>query len=156
MIHWNLFQILVSSNKRLLGLLKKINTGVKCENENIIKQIDLEEKVISNLKEQKFKNIIELELYTDLPKVSYTYRLFIKNSPNELMQIIFGNTVDKDIFQDGEKMQKNNGPCIKGVILLMIVTIALGLYLVTRDSVTIETEENGGKFVSSKSKGMVF
>ena len=77
MIHWNLFQILVSSNKRLLGLLKKINTGVKCENENIIKQIDLEEKVISNLKEQKFKNIIELELYTDLPKVSYTYRLFI-------------------------------------------------------------------------------
>ena len=72
MIHWNLFQILVSSNKRLLGLLKKINTGVKCENENIIKQIDLEEKVISNLKEQKFKNIIELELYTDLPKVSYT------------------------------------------------------------------------------------
>jgi hypothetical protein len=77
MIHWNLFQILVSSNKRLLGLLKKINTGVKCENENIIKQIDLEEKVISNLKEQKFKNNIELELYTDLPKVSYTYRLFI-------------------------------------------------------------------------------
>ena len=77
MIHWNLFQILVSSNKRLLGLLKKINTGVKCENENIIKQIDLEEKVISNLKEKKFKNNIELELYTDLPKVSYTYRLFI-------------------------------------------------------------------------------
>ena len=77
MIHWNLFQILVSSNKRLLGLLKKINTGVKCENENIIKQIDLEEKVISNLKEQKFKNNIELELYTDLPKVSYTYRFFI-------------------------------------------------------------------------------
>ena len=77
MIHWNLFQILVSSNKRLLGLLKKINTGVKCENENIIKQIDLEEKVISNLKEQKFLNNIELELYTDLPKVSYTYRLFI-------------------------------------------------------------------------------
>ena len=77
MIHWNPFQILVSSNKRLLGLLKKINTGVKCENENIIKQIDLEEKVISNLKEQKFKNNIELELYTDLPKVSYTYRLFI-------------------------------------------------------------------------------
>ena len=77
MIHWNLFQILVSSNKRLLGLLKKINTGVKCENENIIKQIDLEEKVISNLKEQKFKNNIELELYTDLRKVSYTYRLFI-------------------------------------------------------------------------------
>lgn len=77
MIHWNLFQILVSSNKRLLGLLKKINTGVKCENENIIKQIDLEEKVISNLKEQKFLNNIELELYTDLPKVSYTYRFFI-------------------------------------------------------------------------------
>ena len=77
MIHCNLFQILVSSNKRLLGLLKKINTGVKCENENIIKQIDLEEKVISNLKEQKFKNNIELELYTDLPKVSYTYRLCI-------------------------------------------------------------------------------
>ena len=77
MIHWNLFQILVSSNKRLLGLLQKINTGVKCENENIIKQIDLEEKVISNLKEQKFLNNIELELYTDLPKVSYTYRLFI-------------------------------------------------------------------------------
>lgn len=73
------------------------------------------------------------------------------------MQIIFGNTVNKKhIFQDGEKMQKNNGPCIKGVILLIIVTIALGLYLVTRDSVTIETEENGGKFVSSKSKGMVF
>ena len=70
MIYFNLFQILVSSNKRLLGLLKKINTGVKCENENIIKQIDLEEKVISNLKEQKFKNVIELELYTDLPKVS--------------------------------------------------------------------------------------
>ena len=77
MIHCNLFQILVSSNKRLLGLLKKINTGVKCENENIIKQIDLEEKVISNLKEQKFLNNIELELYTDLPKVSYTYRFFI-------------------------------------------------------------------------------
>lgn len=77
MINWNLFQILVSSNKRLLGLLKKINTGVKCENENIIKQIDLEEKVISNLQEQKFKNNIELELYTDLRKVSYTYRLFI-------------------------------------------------------------------------------
>ena len=77
MIHWNLFQILVSSNKRLLGLLKKINTGVKCENENIIKQIHLEEKVISNLKEQKFLNNIELELYTDLPKVSYTYRFFI-------------------------------------------------------------------------------
>ena len=77
MIHWNLFQILVSSNKRLLGLWKKINTGVKCENENIIKQIDLEEKVISNLKEQKFLNNIELELYTDLPKVSYTYRFFI-------------------------------------------------------------------------------
>ena len=77
MIHWNLFQILVSSNKRLLGLLKKINTGVKCENENIIKQIDLEEKVISNLKEQKFLNNIELELYTDLPKVSYTYSFFI-------------------------------------------------------------------------------
>ena len=77
MIHWNLFQILVSSNKRLLGLLKKINTGVKCENENIIKQIDLEEKFISNLKEQKFLNNIELELYTDLPKVSYTYRFFI-------------------------------------------------------------------------------
>ena len=77
MIHWNLFQILVSSNKRLLGLLKKINTGMKCENENIIKQIDLEEKVISNLKEQKFLNNIELELYTDLPKVSYTYRFFI-------------------------------------------------------------------------------
>ena len=77
MIHWNLFQILVSSNKRLLCLLKKINTGVKCENENIIKQIDLEEKVISNLKEQKFLNNIELELYTDLPKVSYTYRFFI-------------------------------------------------------------------------------
>ena len=77
MIHMNLFQILVSSNKRLLGLLKKINTGVKCENENIIKQIDLEEKVISNLKEQKFLNNIELELYTDLPKVSYTYRFFI-------------------------------------------------------------------------------
>ena len=73
------------------------------------------------------------------------------------MQIIFGNTVNKaHIFQDGEKMQKNNGPCIKGVILLIIVTIALGLYLVTRDSVTIETEENGGKFVSSKSKGMAF
>ena len=80
MIHWNLFQILVSSNKRLLGLLKKINTGVKCENENIIKQIDLEEKVISNLKEQKFKNNIELELYTDLPKVSYTSRLFISRT----------------------------------------------------------------------------
>ena len=77
MIHWNLFQILVSSNKRLLGLLKKINTGVKCDNENIIKQIDLEKKVISNLKEQKFKSNIELELYTDLPKVSYAYRLFI-------------------------------------------------------------------------------
>lgn len=73
------------------------------------------------------------------------------------MQIIFGNTVNKaHIFQDGEKMQKNNGPCIKGVILLIIVTIALGLYLVTRDSVTIKTEENGGKFVLSKSKGMVF
>ena len=57
--------------------MKKINTGVKCENENIIKQIDLEEKVISNLKEQKFLNNIELELYTDLPKVSYTYRFFI-------------------------------------------------------------------------------
>ena len=73
------------------------------------------------------------------------------------MQIIFGNTVNNaHIFQDGKKMQKNNGPCIKGVILLKIVTIVLGLYLVTRDSVTIETEENGGKFVSSKSKGMVF
>ena len=74
------------------------------------------------------------------------------------MQIIFGNTVNKaHIFQDGgEKMKKTNGPCIKGVILLIIVTIALGLYLVTRDSVTIETEENGGKFVSSKSKGMFF
>ena len=77
MIHCNLFQILVSSNKRLLGLLKKINTGVKCDNEDIIKQIDLEEKVISNLKEQKFKSNIELELYTDLPKVRYAYRLFI-------------------------------------------------------------------------------
>ena len=73
------------------------------------------------------------------------------------MQIIFGHTLNKaHIFQDGEKMQKNNGPFTKGVILLIIVTIALGLYLVTRDSVTIETEENGGKFVSSKSKGMVF
>jgi hypothetical protein len=73
------------------------------------------------------------------------------------MQIIFGNTVNKaHIFQDGEKMQKNNGPCIKGVILLIIVTIALGLYLVTRDSVTIESEENKGNFVSSNNKGMFF
>lgn len=77
MIHWNLFQILVSSNKRLLGLLKKINTGVKCDNENVIKQIDLEEKVISNLKEQKFKSNIELEIYTNRPQVSYVDRLFI-------------------------------------------------------------------------------
>lgn len=73
------------------------------------------------------------------------------------MQIIFGNTVNKaNIFQGGQKMQKNNGLSIKGVILLIIVTITLGLYLVTRDSVTIETEENGGNFVSSKSKGMFF
>ena len=72
------------------------------------------------------------------------------------MQIIFGNTVNKaNIFQGGEKMQKNNGLSIKGVILLIIVTITLGLYLVTRDSVTIETEENEGNVVSSKSKGMV-
>ena len=76
MIYCNLFQIMVLSNIRLLGLLKKINTGVRCDNENIIKQIDLEKKVISNLKEQKFKSNIELELYTDLPQVSYTYRLF--------------------------------------------------------------------------------
>ena len=73
------------------------------------------------------------------------------------MQIIFGNTVNKaHIFQDGEKMQKNNGPCIKGVILVIIVTITLGLYLVTRDSVTIESEENKGNFVSSNNKGMFF
>ena len=73
------------------------------------------------------------------------------------MQIIFGNTVNKaNIFQGEEKMQKSNGLSIKGVILLIIVTITLGLYLVTRDSVTIETEENGGNFVSSKSKGMFF
>ena len=73
------------------------------------------------------------------------------------MQIIFGNTLNKaHIFQDGEKMQKNNGPCIKGVILLIIVTIALGLYLVTRDSVTIESEENKGNLVSSNNKGMFF
>ena len=73
------------------------------------------------------------------------------------MQIIFGNTVNKaHIFQDGEKMQKNNGPCIKGVILLIIVTIALGLYLVTRDSVTIESEENKGNLVLSNNKGMFF
>ena len=77
MIYCNLFQIMVLSNIRLLGLLKKINTGVRCDNENIIKQIDLEKKVISNLKEQKFKSNIELELYTDLPQVSYAYRLFI-------------------------------------------------------------------------------
>ena len=72
------------------------------------------------------------------------------------MQIIFGNVNKANIFQGGEKMQKNNGPFIKGVILLIIVTITLGLYLVTRDSVTIESEEDGGNFVSSKSKGMFF
>ena len=72
------------------------------------------------------------------------------------MQIIFGNVNKANIFQDGKKMQKNTGPFIKGVILLIIVTITLGLYLVTRDSVTIESEENGGNFVSSKSKGMFF
>ena len=70
--------------------------------------------------------------------------------------MIFGNVYKANIFQDGEKMQKNIGPFIKGVILLIIVTITLGLYLVTRDSVTIESEENGGNFVSSKDKGMFF
>ena len=60
------------------------------------------------------------------------------------------------MFQDGEEMQKNNGPFIRGVILLIIVTIALGLLLVTRDLVTIESEENGGSFVASKNKGVFF
>jgi hypothetical protein len=53
-------------------------------------------------------------------------------------------------------MQKNNGPFIKGVLLLIIVITTLGLDLVTRDSVTIESEENGGNFVSSKNKVMFF